>query len=152
MPKKILVNFFAVFISLGLSSDILADHQFKQELDAGKAVVLIINAAENSKSELYADWSYNLNQFSSEVGDAYVFHKISKNKLNKLIYDSTKYSNSYSMFFMKKGHPSYFYDGPIVESQVYKFMNLTYQGKPIKPDYLTQFSPDEVVVKFKECK
>lgn len=55
------------------------------------------------------------------------------------------------MIFMKKGKPSYFYSGPIVEPQVYKFVKLTYLGKPIKPKYLNQFSPEEVKIEFKKC-
>jgi len=150
MIKNNLKNVFAVVLIL-ISSSVFADHKFVKELESGKSVVLIINADEKSKSEQYADWSHYLNEFSSDVGDNYVFHKISTDKLNKIILNGEKFKENYSMIFMKKGKPSYFYRGPIVASQVYKFIHLSYSGKPIKPKYLKQFSPEEVKIKFKKC-
>jgi len=144
------LNIFAVCILTSVSMPVLSDHKFKDELDSGKVVVFIINMPKRSESELYADWSHYLNQFSSEVGKEYVFHQVSKNKLKDLIQDSEKYSKAYSMIFMKKDKSSYFYNGPIVESQVYQFVRLAYQGKPIEPEYLNQFSPQEVNIKFKK--
>ena len=139
------------FVLVLISSSVFADHEFIEELELGKSVVLIINADEKSKSEQYADWSHYLNEFSSEVGNNYVYHKISTTKLNKIILNGEKFKENYSMIFMKKGKPSYFYSGPIVEPQVYKFVKLTYLGKPIKPKYLNQFSPEEVKIEFKKC-
>ncbi|MFK5915792.1 MAG: hypothetical protein QM484_15605 [Woeseiaceae bacterium] len=109
------------------------------------------SANEKSKSEQYADWSHYLNEFSSEVGKNYTFHKLSTDKLKSIILNGEKFKENYSMIFMKKGKPSYFYGGPIVEPQVYKFVQLTYSGKPIKPKHLNQFSPEEVNIKFKKC-
>lgn len=143
-------NTFA-FVLILISFSVFADHEFVEDLESGKSVVLIINADEKSKSEQYADWSHYLNEFSSDVGNNYVFHKISNVKLNKMILNGEKYKENYSMIFMKKGKPSYFYSGPIVEPQVYKFVKLTYLGKPIKPKYLNQFSPEEVKIEFKKC-
>jgi len=139
------------FLFIVISVPVFADHKFKKELEAGKAVVLIINALEKSKSEQYADWSHYLNEFSSKVGKNYVFHKVSTEKLNKIIVNADKFTKSYSMIFMKKGKPQYFYSGPIVEPQVYKFVQLSFSDKPIKPKYLNQFSPEEVNVEFKKC-
>lgn len=139
------------FVLVLISSSVFADHEFIEDLELGKSVVLIINADEKSKSEQYADWSHYLNEFSSEVGNNYVYHKISTTKLNEIILNGEKFKENYSMIFMKKGKPSYFYSGPIVEPQVYKFVKLTYLGKPIKPKYLNQFSPEEVKIEFKKC-
>ena len=145
-----LKNVFS-FILILISSSVFADHEFVKDIESGKSVVLIINATEKSKSEQYADWSHYLNEFSSKVGNSYVFHKISDSKLKKVILNGEKFSENYSMIFMKKGKPSYFYSGPIVEPQVYKFVRLTYLDKPIKPKYLNQFSPEEVKIEFKKC-
>lgn len=150
MINNNLKNIF-VFILILTSSSIFADYKIKKELESGKSVVLIINADEKSESEQYADWSHYLNEFSSEVGNNYFFHKISTAKLNKIILKGEKFKENYSMVFMKKGKPSYFYSGPILEPQVYKFVKLTYLGKPIKPKYLNQFSPKEVKIELKKC-
>ena len=140
-----------IFLFFTISLPTFADLKFEKELESGKAVVLIINAVVKPESEQYADWSNYLNQFSSDVGKGYVFHKLSMDKLNKLVINADKFNKNYSMIFMKKGKPSYFYKGPIVEPQVYKFVQLTYSGKPIKPKYLNQFSPKKVSIKFKKC-
>ena len=134
---------YIVSISCSAKNDVI------RELNAGKAVVLIINAKVDNKSEQYADWAHYLNQFSSNVGTDYVFHKLSIDKLNKLIVNADQYSKNYSIIFMKEGKPSFFYNGAIVEPQVYKFIQLTYLGKEIKPKYLKQFSPKQVNVEFK---
>ena len=140
-----------VFLLIIISFSVYAEHGFKKDLGSGKSVVLIINANEKSKSEQYADWSHYLNEFSSKVGKDYTFHKLSADKLKNIILNGEKFKENYSMIFMKKGKPSYFYSGPIVEPQVYKFVQLSYSGKPIKPKYLNQFSPEKVNIKFKKC-
>lgn len=150
MIENNLKNVFTLALIL-ISSSVFADHEFVKELESGKSVVLIINADEKSKSEQYADWSHYLNEFSSKVAKEYVFHKMSGSKLKKIILNGEKFKENYSMLFMKKGKPSYFYSGPIVEPQVYKFVQLTYSGKSIKPKYLNQFSPEEVNIEFIKC-
>lgn len=140
-----------IFLFFIISLPTFADHKFEKELESGKAVVLIINAVVKPESEQYADWSHYLNQFSSDVGKSYVFHKLSMDKLNKLVLNADKFNKNYSMIFMKKGKPSYFYKGPIVEPQVYKFVQLTYLGEPIKPKHLKQFAPKEVNIELKKC-
>jgi len=55
------------------------------------------------------------------------------------------------MIFMKNGKPDYFYEGPVIEPQIYRFIELTYEGKPVKPEYLLQYAPDKVSIKFKKC-
>ncbi|VAW63242.1 hypothetical protein MNBD_GAMMA10-1658 [hydrothermal vent metagenome] len=151
MLKKILLNLFSSFLCLCNSLPVLSCNQYAKELNAGKAVVFIINSIESTQDEQYADWSHYLNQFSTDNTRTYTFHKISKDKLSQVIHNSDKFNTPYSMIFMKNDRPSYFYEGPVIEPQVYRFIALTYKGEPIKPEYLTQFSPDEVSVKFKKC-
>ncbi len=154
MVIRMLNNNFKNIIFLLLlfvSSAVHAEHEFVKELETGKTVVFIINADEKSKSEQYADWSHYLNEFSSEVADSFVFHKISGVELKKIIKNANNFKENYSMLFMKKGKPSYFYSGPILEPQVYKFVKLKYLNKPIKPKYLNQFSPDEVKIRLRKC-
>lgn len=143
-------NIFILLLTI-ISFSVYADHEFKKDLDSGKSVVLIINANEKSKSEQYADWSHYLNEFSSGAGKDYVFYKLSSDKLKDVILNGEKFKESYSMIFMNKGNSSYFYSGPILEPQVYKFVHLSYSGKPIKPKHLSQFAPEKVNIKFKKC-
>jgi len=151
MLNKTLLNLFFVSLFLCTPLPAFSCSQFSEELNAGKTIVFIIDAAENRQSEQYADWSHYLNQFSSNNAKTYAFHKISTDKLKHLIHNSDKFITPYSTIFMKKGKPSYFHEGPVVEPQVYRFIALTYAGKPVKPEYLLQFAPDEVSIKFKSC-
>lgn len=114
------------------------------------SIFLIINSEGDSESEQYADWSHYLNQFASEAGKSFVFHKVTTDDLKKFVHDPNKYTNDFSMIFLKNGKPTFFYNGPILEPQVYKFVELTYLGKPIKPEYLTQFAPQEVIIKLRK--
>lgn len=111
----------------------------------GKAIVIIIDADENSDSELYADWSHYLNEFAEQVGPEFVFHKLAA-KAGESPVDLEKLkAQPYSMLFFKKGEPAYFYQGAIVESQVYRFVRLRYANDDI-PAFLHQFSPEEITV------
>lgn len=151
MQKKALLKSFFIFLFMGISLPAFSCNPFDKELNAGKAIVFIIDGAENTQSEQYADWSHYLNQFSSDNTKTYVFHKISKDKLKGIIHNADKYNTPYSMIFMKNGKPDYFYEGPVIEPQIYRFIELTYEGKPVKPEYLLQYAPDKVSIKFKKC-
>ncbi len=142
------LKYLYIILFFIVSTSCFAEYNILKELDSGKAVVLIINSQVN-KSEQYADWAYYLNQFSSKVEGRYVFHKISADMLNKLALNADRFVKEYSMIFMKRGKPSYFYKGAIVEPQVYRFIKLTYSGKAIKPEYLKQFSPKKVEIELR---
>ena len=150
MLRQKLISLFIAISSISFSVSVFADQNLKNELDAGKAIVLVINAIAEPETEQYADWSHYLNQFSSKAGETFVFHKTTTRKLKDQIYGAEKFSTNHSMIFMKKGKPSYFYNGPIVEPQVYQFVYLTYQEKPVKPEYLKQFAPQVITIKFKQ--
>lgn len=147
--SKLLIIVSALF-TFGCSENVLAEFDLKKELASGVAVVLIINANEDANSEQYADWSHYLNQFSIKVGNKYIFHKVSSKGLNKLIVSQKEFYEEYSMIFIKKGQPTYFNQGAILEPQVYEFVKLSYAGKPIEPKYLEQFSPKKLNIKVKD--
>lgn len=115
----------------------------------GKAIVVIINADENSDSEHYADWSHYLNEFAEQAGPEFVFHKLAAQAGGKSWESPVKLekmnAQPYSILFFKKGEPAYFYQGAIVESQVYRFVRLRYSNDDI-PEFLHQFSPEEITV------
>lgn len=144
------ISLFTFFIAV-FSSNVFAGINLSKELSSDKVVVLVINANEHNKSEQYADWSHYLNQFSRDVGNKYIFHKISSKRLGELIENSGKFEEKYSIIFMQKNKPSYFYKGAILEPQVYEYIKLSFEGKPIEPEYLKQFAPQKVKIKLKKC-
>ena len=148
--RAILVSLSLVFASIAVP--VYADQKslIKSDLRNGKAVVLIINGKENQESEQYADWSYYLNDFANTVGDEYVFHKLNTTSLMNLIESAKSYTKAYSMIFMKQGKNTYFYNGPIVEPQVYEYVQLNYSSQTV-PKHLHQFAPEAVVVQFRHC-
>ena len=148
--RAILVCLSLIFASIAVP--VYADQKslIKSDLRNGKAVVLIINSKENQESEQYADWSYYLNDFANTAGNDYVFHKLNTTSLMNLIESAKSFTQAYSMIFMKQGKNAYFYNGPIVESQVYEYVQLNYSGQTV-PKHLHQFAPETVVFQFRQC-
>jgi hypothetical protein len=146
--KRIIL--FTCFSFLG-SMSACAVQTCDSDYDSGKTVVYIINADENATSEQYADWSHYLNEFSASQGKDYVFKKVTSQKLEGIFENAAAYKKPYSMIFIKKGRPNLFHEGAIVEPQVYQYVYLFLQGKPVDPPYLAQFSPDEIKLQFKTC-
>ena len=139
---------FIFFSSSPAYSDQKSD--INRDLRNGKVVVLIINSMEDQESEQYADWSYYLNSFAASVGDKYSFHKLNTKSLLDLIEGANAYKKAYSMIFMKQKNGAYFYNGPILEPQVYEYIQLAYSEKII-PKHLNSFAPEKVVIQFKQC-
>ena len=148
--RAILACLSLIFATVSVA--VYADQEslIKRDLRNDKVVVLIINSKENQESEQYADWSYYLNDFANAVGDEYVFYKLDTTSLANLTERAGSYAKAYSMIFMKQGKNTYFYDGPIVEPQVYEYVQLSYSGQTV-PKHLHQFAPETVVFQFRQC-
>ena len=137
---------FKLLCLLGLSATSACaqsmNASMQQDLDAGKVVVVIINAAEHRGSEQYADWSYYLNEFAASTGDEFAFHKIVTDD-GSLESCPPAYREPYSTIFMRRGERSFVYPGPILEPQVYEYVRRAYSGEPI-PSEVLAFAPEEV--------
>lgn len=109
---------------------------------SGRAIVIVINADQTSHSEQYADWSYYLNAFAEEGGDAYLFSHLEETDVIDM---PEQMQTPYALLFFKKGKPSYLSSAPILEPQVYDFVHAVYSGGVVEP-HLHQFAPSEVDV------
>ncbi len=115
-----------------------------------QVAVLIINDLGNDESERYADWSYYLNDFSSSHADEYTFFHVDTESMARLIYESERFDEPYSLIFMKSGSPSLFHQRPILEPQAYEYVELFYAQQAI-PAHLHQFAPVETDIRLKGC-
>ena len=116
-----------------------------QQWSDGKAIVVIVDANEDSDSEHYADWSHYLNEFAEQAGPEFVFHKLAAQAGESPVNLEKLKAQPYSILFFKQDEPAYFYQGAIVEPQVYRFVRLRYSNADI-PEFLHQFSPEEITV------
>lgn len=112
----------------------------------GTAVLLYTYPAENKDSEQHADWDNYLNEFRSRTTNSFMTVEVTPAELSYLIED-TKPLQAFSLF-IKKGYPSFGYDGVIVEPQVYLSVESSYQNKALTPE-LVSFSPSKVKLKTK---
>lgn len=117
----------------------------ENSLNQGQTVIVYQMKNTDKSSEQYADWAEYLNDFSANNAStykAYASNKALNKKLeNKKINTTDKYT-----LFLKKGKPSYFYDGVIVEAMVYLAVENAYSEKPLSTMYQA-FLPE--VVDFK---
>lgn len=120
-------------------------------LQKDQVVILIINGLGNPESDQYDDWAYYLTDFynSSHLED-YAYFNNSTESLGTIIEESKKFVAPHSMIFMKKGYPSLFHEGPILEPQAYEYVDLFYSQKTI-PAHLHQFAPVEADMRLKGC-
>lgn len=141
-------------IALGLSILITAcaqaataTHPLEKAWSDGKAIVVTIDASPNNTDETYGDYAYYLNDFAASTGDHWAFFVQDSQAANpELPIQFNVATTPYSTLFLKLGEPQgYLYPGPILEPQVYDFVQRKFEGRDI-PDYLYQFSPDGVRV------
>ncbi|NWO04699.1 hypothetical protein C7H09_15730 [Marinobacter fuscus] len=114
---------------------------------SGRSVVVTMDVVPNNTSETYSDFAHYLNEFATSVDDSWAFfNQDSRSTRNRLPITIDVEVPAYSVLFMKKGKAKgYLYPGPIVEPQVYNFVQRTFEGRDI-PGYLYQFKPDEVSI------
>ena len=153
MKSKSLLNNFLLIISLAIvsscanssSADKLLS-KIENELNQGKTVIIYKMPNQDKTSEQYADWSANLNDFSSSKANTYRFHKSTTAFDKQLSRHKANLPDSYTVF-LKKDKPGYFYEGVIVEMAVYMTVDFAYTGKPLSPMH-EAFLPDEIDLEF----
>lgn len=140
----------AFLISACAAAD-TATNPLVEAWSAGKAIVITINPSPNNTDETYGDFAYYLNDFAASAGDQWAFFALdSQASTPELPIELNIAATPYSVLFIKQGEPQgYLYPGPILEPQVYDFIRRQFEGRDI-PDYLYQFSPDEVRVRWED--
>lgn len=92
-----------------LSSDI------HEAYNSGKPLLLFAYSEKIVDSEAYADWAYYLNDFKQHQGAEFFYAQVDAASFTSIPSDDL---TGFSLF-VKKGHSAYWYDGLIVEPQVY---------------------------------
>ena len=87
----------------------------------GKGILLFKFEDSAIDSEAYADWAEYLNEFKSANNSDFLINEINRQEKAALNIETTEFT-----IFLKKGYPSYFYDGYIVEPQVYTAVHKVY--------------------------
>ena len=135
---------FTVSAMSGEELDPIIDRIHKQ-LSQGQVVVIYQMLNDDKTSEQYADWSGYLNDFSSTHTAGYQFYEANQHLNEILANNQIDVSDSYTLF-LKQGHPSYFYQGVVVEAMVYYVVDQAYAGLLI--DSYKAFLPTAVTVGF----
>jgi hypothetical protein len=99
-------------------------------LGRGQAVIVYSMTNMDRTTEQYADWSANLNEFSSAHAGKYQVFSADE-KFKKLLVKSNVGGSKEFTVFMKKDYPTYCYDGVVVEQAVYLAIDNKYSGKPL---------------------
>lgn len=116
---------------------------------SGKAIVVALNSSPEQADETYGDFAYYLNDFAATAGDNWAFFTLNtQDPSPELPIELHQAATPHSVLFIKQGAAQgYLYPGPVLEPQVYEFVKRQFEGRDI-PEYLYQFSPDEVQVKW----
>lgn len=136
----------------------LAQHPLVDAWESGAAVVVAIHVVPDESDETYGDFAYYLNQFQSDVQASteprwtFYSHPPLKAGDSPLPLDIRVTVQPYSVLFIYKGVTAhghgegYLYQGPVLEPQVYQFIEHRFSGRSMPLD-LQQFSPKPVAVK-----
>lgn len=119
----------------------LNDEQVKAYSNGDSILLYAYNKADFN-DESYSDWSHYLNQFSEDTKGTFIIREIKSNVLasnNKNIVEE-----NFSVF-LKKGMPSYVYQGAIFESQVYTAIDNVYKARELTEEDKAFLTPEASV-------
>ena len=130
----------------GINSRVATDNSILNNLSSetiasynnGKGVLLFKFEESAIGSEAYADWAEYLNEFKSANKSDLLIHEINNQEKEA----SNIATNEFTVF-IKRGYPSYFYDGYIVEPQVYTAVHKVYAEQKLS-DIDKSFLPEEL--------
>jgi len=143
LKNNLLLNKLYIFLILAIisgcgnsdSSETKNDtllSNIEKNLDQGKGIIVYQMTNNDKSSEQYADWASYLNDFTSSQTFNYVVYESSKELNTQFINEQANVTGSYTLF-LKRGKPTYFYDGVIVESMVYMAVDEIYSNGALPP-------------------
>ncbi len=141
-----LVAAFAVlpwFSSISALAEGFAD--VEKAWQKGQPVMIVITPDEQTPQETYGDWSYYLNEFEADDQADFISIFPISPKNAEAIPDG--YNGEYSVLAFQKEGPAYFYEGPIVEPQVYEYLRVTFAREEV-PAHIEPFAPEPVKIRF----
>lgn len=92
----------------------------------GKGILLFSFIEAHRNTEAYADWAEYLNEFKFDSKSEFLIHQIEGQTKVALNIKTDEFS-----IFLKEGYPTYFYDGLIVEPQVYTAVYKVYSKQEL---------------------
>jgi hypothetical protein len=113
--------------------------------ERGEGVLLFSFSKNTLDTEAYADWAEYLNDFKLNTPSGLTILEITSKEKSALNSNLQDFS-----VFLKKGYPSYLYDGLIVEPQVYTAVYKRYTDQELSqmdesflPDPLCKFRTEK---------
>lgn len=105
-------------------------------------IVVTVDATPREADETYGDFAYYLNEFAASADSDWAFFNHSSDSAStELPLDIELPIKPYSVIFFQRGRPqAYVHQGPILEPQVYEFIQRKFEDRSM-PEYLPQFSP-----------
>lgn len=105
-------------------------------------IVVTVDATPREADETYGDFAYYLNEFAASADSDWAFFNHSSDSAStELALDIELPTKPYSLIFFQRGKPqAYVHQGPILEPQVYEFIQRKFEDRSM-PEYLHQFSP-----------
>ncbi len=103
-------------------------NEIKEALRNGKGVILVAQNQEISgEDETYGDWNEYLTYTLQDHSQNYQIYVVTPGVFKALT--GKKDAVAYNTLFLKNGYESYFSDGPIVEPQVYLYVNSQWSAR-----------------------
>lgn len=124
---------------INLGSIVLSE-EHKQVYESGQPLVLYAYGDETQSSEAYADWAAYLNGFEQSEGQKYFFDRVKNVDFPVIGTNVDEFT-----LFIKKGYPVYYYQGFVVEPQVYTAIDNKFSAKELTAVDLA-FIPKELVL------
>lgn len=132
----------------GINSRVATDNPIPNNLSSetiatynnGKGILLFKFEESAIDSEAYADWAEYLNEFKSANNSDFLIHEINNQEKAALNIATNEFT-----IFLKRGYPSYFYNGYIVEPQVYTAVHKVYTKQELS-SMDKSFLPEELCI------
>jgi hypothetical protein len=137
--------------SMASTCDVKTVEKIEHAFQSNKQVLVLAWSDKDkcgADNEGCGDWSDRLNNFIKNNSKSLEIIKLSPVNWKRVVDIGTTKIAPHSELFLKKDHPSYFYEGAIVEDQVYLTVVEAWTGKPFSQG--KEFLPKTVTMKL--CK
>ena len=115
----------------------------KMSYEQDKTIVLFAYEDEIENSEAYADWAAYLNDFNEGESKHFDAVRVTYSDFEKNMTPFLKATEKNFTLFLKKDMPVYYYEGLILEPQVYAAVKQVYQKLDLNDEHRA-FLPKEV--------
>jgi hypothetical protein len=134
------------FSSTAAKCDVSTVKQLDAALSSNKQILLLAWSKKDkceNEDEVCGDWADRLNRFFTHQGKSFKIIRVPAKAWKNVVSMGTSDIPKMSSLFIKKGHQSYFYKGPILESDVYAAVMDSWNGTSSSNN---AFLPEKVIV------